>query len=244
MHAKRTNESFYDRYWEKKGYVNMGWEVDCGNYNPETDNINPETLRLYMIGVRSYMDIIGRLLYTRRFNKGIMEYNSNITPMNKYEKSVTIWGVNDKRTSVKGAMDAIYLANPGDYKGMGFPRIKALIESGKVSNPTYYVQYSTENFKKGKGIITQTVPFALACFYDVEGGRKLVIDRLPEYRSNELLKGFFPIILDEFALYPDVRIFFEPSDDFETRLCRKYMFTPAENENEYSVTEDEMYNIE
>lgn len=243
MHAKRSNESFYDRYWEKKGYVNMGWEVYCGDYDPETGNIKPETHKLCMRGAQSHMDIMGRLLYTRRFTKGIMEYNSDITPMNKYEKSVTIWGVNDKRTSTKGAMNAIYLANPGNYKGMGFPRIKALIESGKANNPTFYVQYSVQDFKKGKGVVRQNVPLALACFYDVDGGRKLVIDRLPEYRSNELLKGFFPIILEEFDIYPDTRIFFEPSDDFEVRLCRKYMFTPARNENEYSVTEDEIYEI-
>lgn len=244
MHAKRTNESFYDRYWEKKGYVNMGWDVYCGEYNPETDNIKPETHKLCMRGAQSHTDIMGRLLYTRRFNKGIKEYNSEITPMNKYEKSVTVWGVMDKKTTLKGAKNAIFLANPDNDEGMGFPRIKALIESGNLKDPTYYVQYSAQTFKKGKGEIRLNVPLALACFYDNGRGRELVIDRLPEYRSNELLKGFFPIILEEFDLYTDTRIFFKPNDEFETRLCRKYMFTPTGNENEYSVTEDEMYNVE
>lgn len=244
VHAIRSNEPFYDRYGEKKGYTNRGWDAYVGEYDPDTDDIKPGTKKPWIKEFQSHMEIMGRLLYYRRFNKAVKEYNSDITPMSKYEQSVTIYGHGEKRTNEIGALNAIYLANPRNDKDMGFPRIKALIESGKLENPTYYIQFSTCKFKKGKGTVTANLPLILACFYDVEGGRKFVIDRLPEFRSNELLKWFFPVILEEFALYPDVRIFFEPGDEFETKLCRRYEFAPTGNEGEYSVTEDEMYNVE
>lgn len=227
LHAKRVNESYYDRRTQTKEYTNMGWDVYCGTYDPETNNIKPETHKICMRGAQSHTTIFGRLLYTRRFIKATREYNFSMKPSD-YEKSVTVWGIQDKPViSERGVKNALFLANPGNYEGLGFPRVKELMESGMMQNPTYYIQYSAQTFKKGKGSTLQTVPLCLACFYDVEGGRKLVIDRLPEYKSRELFKSFFPVIFQEFELYPDTRIFFEPQDELEQKVCTRFMFTPA-----------------
>lgn len=244
MHIKKIDDPIYNKHGEKIGFINRGWDASYGMYDTETNDIKNGTARLYIKEGQHYTYIIGRLLYTRYFNKGIMEYNCDITPVSEYEKSVKIWSRIFKKIDVRLATTAIYLANPSNHNDMGFPRIKELIESDKANNPTYYIQYSIPDFAKEKGIKDYSVPFTLACFYDVKDGRKLVIDRLPEYRSNELFERFFPsVISEEFAIYPDARIFFEPSNDFETRICRKYMFTPVGSKNEYSVTKDEMFKI-
>lgn len=239
VHAKNVSESV-DYNINKHGWVNMGWELYGGDYNPENDDIKPNTkFRITLKGnVTSSRDLMRVLLTYRCFIQGIAEYTAQYKGY-EYDQSISNFQRAAKGTNLKGVKNALYIANPSDIKNFGFYRIKNLIKN-KLKNPKYYILYISEKYTRD----SYYTPLCLACTFEEDNGRKLIIDRLPEFHPSYLFEPFFmTVISTEFREYEGVRIFYEPTDETEIKTCIKYKFTRTDNIYEFSATEDEVFYV-
>ena len=184
--------------------------------------------------------IFGRLIFLRKFLKATSEYLSDFKTGYNYDNAIKIWERDIKETTTNGMLNAISYANPDDIDGFGFSKMKKLVEDKNIKNKKYFIMFTRQIIKDR----IYFLPLCVACSYDYKDGKKILVERLPDYKASYLFLKFFMTFVEYvMAAYPGIRVYYNPNDILEKKECIKYEFTPTETSGEYSVTEDEMYTI-